>query len=441
MTQSPHVFFRRPVSGVCVRSATLLVAALSLVACGDDGGDSGGADGGSSASGGSGGSGGSGNAASGGSSNTGGSAGNGSGGDGGSSNGGTGGSGNAGSGGAGGSGGGQPSGSVPLFVAQGHLGRTLISCDDGQTWTADRSDDAQHTCWSGDANDIECDHQPTAGRGLVYVPSAQDEPGYFVTTFGWGPPGEIRRSKDGVTWTPTLQGTTFANLAYGNGTLMAGAHVPKRSTDDGANWEDVADPMLSVWNARDIGYAAHGNGLFIVVGGDGGEQDIVLSADAGQSWFHPDTLPGACGANVRGIAYGAGTIVVMGETTACHSTDGGKTFIAQDMGANISSKVLWDGSRFIAFSPGKAHTSSDGQSWSSADLSQNINIGAVAVSPEGTFVAVRGGWQVWYDEQEFYRSTDGVNWTTLPQSAFNGGHPINFMTFGYAAPSSACPAQ
>ncbi|MCA9640182.1 MAG: hypothetical protein H6718_13940 [Polyangiaceae bacterium] len=441
MTQTPRQRFPYGFS-IYAPLGCALLAGLALAGCGDSGNDEG--------SGGTGGDGATGGTQNGGTAGVAGSSGNGgasgstSGGSGvgGSGNtGNTGAGGSAGSAGAGGSGGGQPSGSVPLFVAQGHLGRTLISCDDGQTWTADRSDDDQHTCWSQDANDIECDHQSTAGRGLVYVPSTADEPGTFVTTFGWGQPGSIRTSTDGVTWTPTLTGKTFAMLAYGSGTLMAGAHVPMRSSDTGVQWENTADPMLSVWNARTIGYAAHGNGLFVVVGGDGGQQDIVLSPDAGQSWFHPDTLPGECGANVRGVAYGAGAIVVMGESTVCHSTDGGKTFIAQAMGANVTSTVLWDGSRFIAFSQGKAHTSSDGASWNTTDLSQNIQIGAVAVSPEGTFVGVRGGWQVWYSKQEFYRSTDGINWTTLPSSAFNGGHPINFMTFGYGAPSSACPAQ
>lgn len=438
MTQSPRLRSRLAVP-VARLLATASLSALAVVGCGDSGGDSGA--GGSAGSAGVGANGGSGNASTGGSAHAGGSGGT-HGGDGGSGNGGIAGAGGSGANaGAGGSGGGQPSGSVPMFVAQGHLGRTLISCDDGQSWTADRSDDDQHTCWSGDANDVECDHQSTAGRGLVYVPSANDEPGTFVSTFGWGQPGSIRTSRDGVTWTPTLTGRTFAMLAYGNGTLMAGAHVPMRSTDTGVQWEDTADPMLNVWNARTIGYAPHGNGLFIVVGGDGGVQDIVLSPDAGQSWFHPDTLPSSCGANVRGVAYGASTIVVMGETTVCHSTDGGKTFVAQDTGANVTSTVLWDGARFVAYSQGKAHTSTNGQSWTTTDLSQNIQIGAVAVSPGGTFVGVRGGWQVWYEKQEFYRSTDGINWTTLPESAFNGGHPINFMSFGYGAPSSACPAQ
>jgi hypothetical protein len=70
-----------------------------------------------------------------------------------------------------------------------------------------------------------------------------------------------------------------------------------------------------------------------------------------------------------------------------------------------------------------------------------LNVGAVAYSPvTGTFVAVRGGWQVWYDQQEFYRSSDGVTWTTLDPSVAPGGHPLRFISFGYGKPSAACPA-
>src|SRR5262245_36884214 len=34
-----------------------------------------------------------------------------------------------------------PEGTIPIFVAQGNVGRTTISCDDGQSWVANRSDD------------------------------------------------------------------------------------------------------------------------------------------------------------------------------------------------------------------------------------------------------------------------------------------------------------
>jgi hypothetical protein len=62
----------------------------------------------------------------------------------------------------------------------------------------------------------------------------------------------------------------------------------------------------------------------------------------------------------------------------------------------------------------------------------------VAVSA-GTFVAVKGGWQVWYEQQRFYRSTDGVTWDELPDGAYRQGHPITAMVAGFAQRSSVCP--
>ena len=42
-----------------------------------------------------------------------------------------------------------PPGKVPMFIAQGTLGRTIVSCDDGQTWVGDHS-------WSSDGDPMMC---------------------------------------------------------------------------------------------------------------------------------------------------------------------------------------------------------------------------------------------------------------------------------------------
>jgi len=52
-------------------------------------------------------------------------------------------------------------GSTPVFVAQGHAGRTTVSCDDGNTWVANRSDNDSIVCFT---NGVDCDHQSGAGR-------------------------------------------------------------------------------------------------------------------------------------------------------------------------------------------------------------------------------------------------------------------------------------
>lgn len=365
------------------------------------------------------------------------SAGSGSGGEGGSAGSGTGGT--VGSGASAGAGGSPPSGSVPLFVAQGHAGRTLVSCDDGVTWVADRADlpDTTTRCWSDDALEIDCDHDATAGRGMTYGD------GWFFMTFGWGAPGTIRRSNDGVSWEVVYnRDIPFAGIAYGNGTLVAGNRAPVWSSDLGDSWQDGGDTNLQVWNARRIGYAGHGDdGAFIILARDTDGQDVVRSTDGGRTWQHPTTPPGACADHVRGTAYGNGVFVAVdGDGDTCTSTDGGDTWMNGSVGGNVeSSDVIFTGSEFLAWGGGQRYSSTDGISWNAQATTPGVNVGAVAWSPEtGTYVAVRGGWQVWYDKQRFYRSSDGIDWT---EASGPGSHPINYIAFGRGQASSACPAN
>src|SRR5690348_12150685 len=88
-----------------------------------------------------------------------------------------------------GTGGSAPEG-VPMFVAIGKFGRVTMSCDDGQSWLVNESDDDGASCVG-----IDCDHHPGSSTGLTHGG------GYFFASFGWGDnPSRIRRSADGVTW-------------------------------------------------------------------------------------------------------------------------------------------------------------------------------------------------------------------------------------------------
>jgi hypothetical protein len=101
---------------------------------------------------------------------------------------------------------------------------------------------------------------------------------------------------------------------------------------------------------------------------------------------------------------------------------------------------VWAGNRFVLWGTGVAYESTDGELWTATPtVPANLTLGPVAYNPEtGTFVGVRGGWQVWYDEQRFYRSGDGVRWDTLTSADAPGGHPLRFIAFGRGQPSAAC---
>jgi len=138
---------------------------------------------------------------------------------------------------------------------------------------------------------------------------------------------------------------------------------------------------------------------------------------------------------------------VNGTTTVCRSDDGAQTWTSSVVNASVEARIVWTGTEFMMWSPGGVHRSTDGITWTSAatqtrndaGVSGGPNIGPVARGENGTFVAQRGGWQVWYDSQRLYRSTDGVVWDELLPSNFKHGHPITMMAEGWVERSAACP--
>ena len=334
---------------------------------------------------------------------------------------------------AGGDAGGSGGGRVSIFVAQGHKGRLMISCDDGRTWTADRNDDDTVHCFDSSATD--CDHDPGAARGLAHGN------GYFVATFGWGLPGHIARSKNGVDWEEFPQTKTFADLAFGHGLFVANDPTPAISSD-GESWMDGGHTVLSVANVRAIAFVAKNGGRFVVTGETGTAHDVVISKDDGKSWVHPTTLPAACGANVTGLTASDDIVLIaQGGGRVCTSADGGDTWKETIASQGFTSPPVWTGSEFMIWQNATLLRSPDGTTWTSAALTPaNVHIGIVAVNAKGTFVAVNADWNSWYDKQAFYRSEDGVSWDVLPSTAFKGGHPIYFMEAGDVEASAKCPA-
>lgn len=326
---------------------------------------------------------------------------------------------------------------VPAFIVQGHLGRTVLSCDDGRTWIFDQADDVgDGTCWSGD-NEIECDHNEGAGRGLAYGN------GQFFAMFGWGTPSTLRRTEDGIDWGLRIESAAdenYGGVAYFDGTLLAAGRVSKTSTDDGLTWSEPVDTGMIGWNVRRAGTAGN---RFVIVGD---ADDVVLSADKGATWVAPDVMPAGCGAGIQtegGIAFGEGVIVIVGnDGTACYSSDGGVTFGMANVGGNVESHLVWSGVDFVVYGGGNAYRSPDGEAWTATAISPSVNLGAIAVSDAGTFAGVEGGWgeDYWYAGQEFFRSEDGINWESLPEGSYTGGHPVRTMTFGYVRSSASCPA-
>lgn len=319
---------------------------------------------------------------------------------------------------------------VPVFLAQGHYGRTTISCDDGRTWVQDRSQDDAVRCFEGD---VDCDHNEFAGRGVAW---GDDQ---FVLAWGWGQPGTLTRSEDAFDFATVMTDTpTFADVAFGNGRFVAN-NSPMRISDDGGKTWAEGGPLAIDINTRAIEFVPHEAGFFIVAGESGEQRAIVRSPD-GVTWTPASMRPAPCGSSTLGMAYGNGvTVMASGDGYVCRSLDGGDMWMQVLISDRLTSPPVWTGTDFFVYDGGTLHRSPDGAQWSSVPLvGDDLSIGQVARSPEGTFVAVNDGWMVWYEKQRFYRSEDGVVWETLPEGAFVGSHPISFMAYGRVKPGQGC---
>ena len=82
-------------------------------------------------------------------------------------------------------------------------------------------------------------------------------------------------------------------------------------------------------------------------------------------------------------------------------------------------------------------SSSDGANWTKHPMTTPMRLGPVARSASGALVALSSVW-LGYEQQSFYRSTNGLSWEALPANSFAASHPIFYITFAYA---EACPAN
>jgi hypothetical protein len=258
-----------------------------------------------------------------------------------------------------------------------------------------------------------------------------------VVTWGLGFPGTLQRSVDGKAWSDVMTGTPpFEGITYGNSVFVAGGN-PTAVSSDGKTWSRGGKLSFDI-DYRGIGFVPAGGGTFIATGETDEQRAISLSHD-GKVWKAAGDVPALCAQNLIGIAGSDSVMVVASEQGhLCWSTNGDAwTNVAVADG--FTSRPLWTGTEFWIYSGAELYKSTDAQSWSSVTIEPaNIAIGALARSPAGTLVATNAGWDVWYEEQHFFRSTDGVHWDLLPKTAFTGSHPITFISFGNVPRTAGC---
>lgn len=318
---------------------------------------------------------------------------------------------------------------VDVLIAQGRLGRTMVSCDDGRTWVQDRDEAAGSRC--GDPPLVECFHHPWASMGLVHTGTS------VVATWGWGAPGRVRRTVDGVTWEDVVTGSSFGAIAASPGAVVGAAGPPQVSRLDGQrNTWSAGGQLNSGSVTRRAAYLPAGGGRFFIA------LDDVLKAsdDLGATWSTV-SLPTACLQGMRGLLAHDATLIVVGWSGGlCTSTDRGQTWAVRQVASGFTSNGVFAQGAFLLWNGATRYRSVDGLTWTSAQSTpSDVSIGPVTVTAAGTLVAFKGGWQSEYAFERIYRSSDGLSWQVLPATAHAHSHPITHLISGPLRASSVCP--
>ena len=331
---------------------------------------------------------------------------------------------------------------VRVFILQGHLQRTALSCDGGRTWVADKDQAPPNSrCWEHPPGytEIECDHQTTAGRGVAFGN------GWFVSNFGWGPAGAIFRSRNGIDWTSVKPGENYAATVFVDGRFIAISGSPVISDDNGASWRAGGQLKDNVVGNVRQGGAGHVNGAATVV--MSGDDGLAVSLDRGETW-ESRSVPKECRGG-SGIRFGNGSIVLSnGDKHACVSTDRGGSWMPVAFPGSAPSHLVWTGTEFMAWGwtvdgTRSVFRSTNGLSWTTtptrlAGSAEAVpSVGTVTYSG-GVLAAANDGWGDWYERQRFYRSEDGVTWELLAPEKYTGSHPVRNMASALVSPEHAC---
>lgn len=253
------------------------------------------------------------------------------------------------------------------FVAVSTDGYTMLSADNGETWTEHVA--ARSTDW--------VDIAYGAGK-FVAVTNNADSP----STAG------IMYSSDGVTWsTVTLpEVNQFSAVAYGSGTFVATAYTGSNDTytsTDGVTWTPHVSGKAGLSGFAAVNYL---NGQFVGVGTD----SVWLSAD-GATWT-TGYVGGGYDNILSCVGYGNGTYVSLGDwgTNQLHSSTDGTTWAHAPSDGSSWYSVIYEGGTFVAvaYSGSKnLATSTNGTDWTLTSFSADTGWNDL-VAGNGYIIAV-----------------------------------------------------
>ncbi len=319
----------------------------------------------------------------------------------------------------------------PVFVALADGGWTATSCDGGQTWTQQAFSDevGDHTPW-------------TAFGGLAFGNDG------FVAGFGWGAPGHLLYSPDGLDWEDlpadrfTVDGRVVGYDAFTSGVAFDGADFLVfssriwRSTT-GEDWQP-AEISLPPGSDQLRQLRAFPGGIVVAAlenqSGEGHPMGnfVAISDDGGQTWSEGAGYVPECSGAIQhwGDIELRDGVLLVGTRDLCRSTDLGQTWewIEQPAGADIQD-LFGDAEGFGAVAGSRILHSDDGITWTdAADVGTNL---AKAAYGGGAWAAVSD------TGQEFFWSEDGVTWQPGTVEG-PGARSVYVRDFGVGYPSAGC---
>ncbi len=311
-------------------------------------------------------------------------------------------------------------GLVPMQLLSIHGGRFARSCDGGTTWSE---------MWEHNAN-ADCFHDPDS----LYARPAYGN-GVFVVPSGWGDPGAMYVSTDGLDWQrfPTVELPGGAQSEVdGAGVFFDGASFGvfrRLRSPNGFDWNQQKDDLRppGVGNVRRVAFSEQ-DGMLIVLGNDG---NVAVSVDWAQTWSNPPSAVGACQSSQhRGdIVIRDGQVVIAGNLV-CVSDDAGTTWTTTWTPPSSVVDVLTTPNGYVALHADESVSSSaDGLSWSPlGQLPTNANMTAGTWSGQGDGLVVYAARD--NEPGQVFTSADGgENWTLVATLPGTDCPRINLETF------------